>query len=231
MLARKRASKQSYLQFLAATTAARRRDGGLQGVRMGRAQARRVRQQEEVREVAELLGVDESCAMLLLRSAAWNKEALLSNYMDDADKVGTACTHVWGSGSTKGEQTKAAHATGEKDSREVCQARYLSYAGNRLTANDGYARQVCAAAGVPGPSTSLSAVKRSQLRKDFECRICRSDGELSVSSLACGHDFCDTCWEQFLTLKTDGGDVHICCPEPSCSLQVRTRLVCGRLCR
>ena len=51
------------------------------------AQARRVRQQEEVREVAELLGVDESGASLLLRSAAWNKEALLSSYMDDAEKV------------------------------------------------------------------------------------------------------------------------------------------------
>jgi hypothetical protein len=79
---------------------------------------------------------------------------------------------------------------------------------------------VCAAAGVPGPSTSLSAVKRSQVRTDFECSICRSDGELPVSSLACGHDFCDTCWEQFLTLKTEGGDVHICCPEPACKLQV-----------
>ena len=75
-----------------------------------------------MREVAELLGVDESCAMLLLRSAAWNKEALLSNYMDDADKVGIR-EHCTCGGSepneTKEEHTEGAHATGEKSSCQV----------------------------------------------------------------------------------------------------------------
>ena len=80
---------------------------------------------------------------------------------------------------------------------------------------------MCAAAGVPGPSTPLSEVKRSQRQAGFECCICRSDeGELPVSSLACGHTFCDECWQQYLTLKVDGGDVNICCPEPKCGLQV-----------
>mmetsp|Transcript_10394 Transcript_10394/g.12172 ORF Transcript_10394/g.12172 Transcript_10394/m.12172 type:complete len:583 (-) Transcript_10394:534-2282(-) len=50
-------------------------------------ESRRKTQEADVIEISELLGVDKSSALLLLRSIAWNKEDLLSRYMDNAEKV------------------------------------------------------------------------------------------------------------------------------------------------
>ena len=50
-------------------------------------QGRRNQHNADVEEVAELIGVNQFTATLLLRSVAWNKEDLLSRYMDDPEKV------------------------------------------------------------------------------------------------------------------------------------------------
>jgi len=50
-------------------------------------EGRRNQQHSDVEEVAELIGVNQFTATLLLRSVAWNKEDLLSRYMDDPEKV------------------------------------------------------------------------------------------------------------------------------------------------
>ena len=51
------------------------------------AQARAAAQEASVAEVASLLGVPTGTASLLLRSARWNQEDLLTRYMEDPEKV------------------------------------------------------------------------------------------------------------------------------------------------
>jgi len=129
----------------------------------------RAQQHRDQEEVTGLLGVDESTALLLLRSARWNKEDLLSKYMEDPEAV-------------------------------------------------------CKKAGVPSPS-SLSHEIVSKVLPEFECGICRGDGEATVTALACGHKYCNDCWHHYLTLKVTEGQTSILCPEPSCQLQVRADVV------
>jgi len=89
--------------------------------------------------------------------------------------------------------------------------------------------KVCHNAGVPGPSESTSLQITSKKVADFECSICRNmtveSPELSVSSLACGHKFCDTCWGHYLTLKVEEGETRVRCPAESCHLRVPTEVV------
>lgn len=53
-------------------------------------QGLRAQQHRDQEEVSGLLGVDVSTALLLLRSARWNKEDLLSKYMEDPEAVRTS---------------------------------------------------------------------------------------------------------------------------------------------
>ena len=50
---------------------------------------------------------------------------------------------------------------------------------------------------------------------------------MAVTALACGHLYCDACWEQYITLKVFEGQTSITCPEPKCKLQVREDIVRG----
>mmetsp|Transcript_17885 Transcript_17885/g.30055 ORF Transcript_17885/g.30055 Transcript_17885/m.30055 type:complete len:586 (+) Transcript_17885:274-2031(+) len=131
---------------------------------------RRDLQQGDIEEVADLIGVNHSTATLLLRSVAWNKEDLLSQYMDDPEKV-------------------------------------------------------CTSAGVPGPNAASDKVVHSKEMDPFECQICRGEGPIKVTALACGHVFCDTCWGQYLTMKINEADTQIVCPEQACKLHVSEDVV------
>jgi len=137
-------------------------------------QGRAAAQEAEVAEVAGLLGVSHGAAGLLLRSARWNTEDLLTKFMEDAEKV-------------------------------------------------------CRDAGVAMPGATAALVSAAPpAGGQRECMICREDAT-ALSSLDCGHAYCDGCWVRYLGLKVEEGETQIRCPEHRCPLRVPEELV-RRLC-
>lgn len=83
-------------------------------------QGRAAAQEAEVAEVAGLLGVPLGAAGLLLRSARWNKEDLLTRFMEDADKVCRDAGVALPSAGATGALASAAPAAGGQRECLVC---------------------------------------------------------------------------------------------------------------
>ena len=139
-------------------------------------QGRAIAQQKAVDETAALLGVTPGSSALLLRAHRWNKEDMISRYMEDPDAV-------------------------------------------------------CLAAGVAKPSEPARARASVPAPPGSVCAICREEGGagLQLSSLDCGHVFCDGCWSTYVALKVTDGETSIRCPADKCPLRVPEELV-RRLC-
>jgi ariadne-1 len=175
-------------------------------------QARAAAQEASVAEVASLLGVATGAAALLLRAFKWNREDLLTRYMEDPDKARAA-----------GASLSARRRPAAPPRRRVRRAR-------ADTAHPRPAPQVSREAGVAAPCDGAGAALASAAPapSQSECAICRDDAS-SVSALHCGHAYCDTCWATYLALKIADGDTRIGCPAPKCCLRVPEELV-RRLC-
>lgn len=66
--------------------------------------------------------------------------------------------------------------------------------------------------------------------EEIECSICMLSvntwAMLELGSMSCGHTFCSTCWENYLTLKIQEGDAHhISCPEYGCDILVPVEVI------
>ncbi|XP_055345873.1 ankyrin repeat and IBR domain-containing protein 1-like [Paramacrobiotus metropolitanus] len=81
----------------------------------------------------------------------------------------------------------------------------------------------------------LGSPKRTLQRKaDSMCPICAEDMpcEEEPVYLACEHDFCRNCWQQYLTIKIHNGNIYpIVCPDSSCSVLVPCDVVEGLVSR
>jgi ariadne-1 len=96
---------------------------------------------------------------------------------------------------------------------------------------------VCRDAGVPSPgapSAEVASMPWSRTMAGSVCAICREVGDapggaVTVSALACGHAFCDSCWAVYLGMKVSEGDTAIACPQYQCPLRVPEEVV-ARLC-
>lgn len=85
--------------------------------------------------------------------------------------------------------------------------------------------KVSLAAGVPPPSLGAGAAHASVLAPERTvCAICREEASsstsLRLSSLACGHTYCDTCWGAWIESKVADGDTSVRCPGQACTLRV-----------
>ena len=91
------------------------------------------------------------------------------------------------------------------------------------------AEKVCRDAGVAMPGATAALVSAAPAAGAArECMICREDAT-ALSSLDCGHAYCDGCWVRYLGLKVEEGETQIRCPEHRCPLRVPEELV-RRLC-
>ncbi|CAA7060499.1 unnamed protein product [Microthlaspi erraticum] len=62
--------------------------------------------------------------------------------------------------------------------------------------------------------------ERQQVDNNIECGICfESYLQKEISTVSCGHPYCNTCWTGFITTAINDGPgcLMIKCPEPSCS--------------
>jgi ariadne-1 len=88
---------------------------------------------------------------------------------------------------------------------------------------------VCLDAGLPPPGSRVSAPTVSaRAAPGSVCLICQEEleaGTATVSSLACGHAFCNGCWSTYLELKIQEGDIAIGCPQYKCRLRVPEEVV------
>ena len=89
--------------------------------------------------------------------------------------------------------------------------------------------QVCLDSGLPAPDSGASAPTMSaRAAPGSVCLICQEvleAGKAAVSSLACGHAFCNGCWATYLELKIAEGDIAISCPQYKCRLRVPEEVV------
>lgn len=89
-------------------------------------------------------------------------------------------------------------------------------------------QRVCMDAGVPLPDapSTVPVVSAPAGKGSGECQICRESLRKSrVTSLACAHAFCDTCWSTYLALRIQEGDTCIRCPQHKCPLNVPEEVV------
>jgi len=104
-----------------------------------------------------------------------------------------------------------------------------------LTAFYDNPEKVCLAAGVPAPGAGSRELLSAPAPASAVCAICRESGGggLTLSSLACGHAYCDGCWSRFVELKLEEGESRLRCPyagpPTACPLRVPEELV-RRLC-
>ena len=61
------------------------------------------------------------------------------------------------------------------------------------------------------------------------CEICYTEGDddASMTSLECGHAYCNTCWSEYLTTKImdEGASQTIACPTNDCDILVDDKIV------
>ncbi|GAU90593.1 hypothetical protein RvY_02991 [Ramazzottius varieornatus] len=88
---------------------------------------------------------------------------------------------------------------------------------------------------VDSPDLELGSPKRVLIRKlNTMCTICANEVPQDEEPvyLACEHDFCRTCWREYLTIKIETGQIYpITCPDFACSILVPCDVVEGLISR
>ncbi|EPQ56890.1 hypothetical protein GLOTRDRAFT_73357 [Gloeophyllum trabeum ATCC 11539] len=150
--------------------------------------------QTDIEHISGIFGVDENVASLLLRHMSWNKERLIEKYMDHATAVSVEA------GITPKEEKPAKAAASSR-------------AGSSST----------------GPQRSTRSSKSSNKLKSpspapkedepYTCPICFDDTQTRTMALACGHAFCSSCWNAYVTGKIrEEGEHWIRCMAEGCGL-------------
>ena len=130
-------------------------------------------------EVSQLLGVDLHTSEALLRVKNWDKETLLSAWLDDKDAIlteaGVNCKGFLSSRTTTGQGGEAKVEKEQDDDGD-------SPPGLR-------------------PIPPLMKLLRQSSKREEECGICGDEpdaGEPPLRENVCGHAFCVECWQGYI---------------------------------
>lgn len=162
-----------------------------------------------IKEVAELLVVSDTVAGNLLRHFKWRQERLLAAYFENPKAVLREIGQTVSAVKKTQKQAKKKQRVEEKSEGST-------------TANT-----TSAAASNPLKVSASMNMLTSKLEGTVECLICADDLDASeCTALTCEHAFCNSCWNDYLTLKiTEGSVEKLTCPATGCKLIVPDQVV------
>lgn len=177
-------------------------------------------------ETSDMLHIPLFTAEALLRDNEWSRETLLDKWMKDP----VECCQSAG--------VQPPPSSSELDSGSFSLTRPLRSPSVIEESNS------CDEQDSEGRTGSKDILKKSPAHRNFnasderttrendevECSICMQSvsswAMLAQGTMSCGHTFCSTCWENYLTLKIQEGDAHhISCPEYACEILVPLELI------
>ncbi|GBE80423.1 hypothetical protein BKA93DRAFT_828403 [Sparassis latifolia] len=165
----------------------------------------------DVDHISSIFGVGPDVASLLLRHINWNKERLIEKYMDNPTAVATAA------GISAPEKSADPPTSSSSRSQSQSSSTRQTLVGPRRTT-----RRTTAEAPKSGKTKILERVSPpAEVTKaqPFVCPICFDDTQIATLALACGHQFCTSCWAAYAHSKVrTEAESWITCMAEGCAL-------------
>lgn len=197
-------------------------------------------QKLEVQSISELFKVTDEESMLLLRSFQWQKEQLISKYLENPESVRKEAGLVTQQQQQQSQLSTSVHSANQKSPTLVNGSFGSSHGSNSPSPQPIFNTTTTAT------STSLTQSQNSnnsnnstpsspkqeigsapiQLVGMQTCSICADEMPAEeCTALACGHPFCNDCWDTYLTMKITEGETKIRCPQQKCTVLVGERVI------
>ncbi|RNA41918.1 ankyrin repeat and IBR domain-containing, partial [Brachionus plicatilis] len=153
-------------------------------------------------ETADMLHLNIFAAEILLKKHSWSKQNLLNAWIEDAKKCCEKCGL----------------------SSDVIKEKSLKIIDDGFTRTDNLSSVVIARK-LSGRYVNKKKMSNSSSEIADMCSICFAS-DTDLIKIICGHQFCKNCWQQYLTMKIEEGNVNeIVCPQTDCFAIIPNEIV------
>ncbi|EFA74627.1 ARIADNE-like protein [Heterostelium album PN500] len=187
-------------------------------------------QQQEIKDIAELLQLSNQSALALLKHFNWRRELMLTKYFESPKDI---CKEVGiempnNSNNQSQSNSPLINSSGNNTSNRlaILQQQYiLNGNSSSLVGNDEHQQQSSSTISYSlanstqfvSTSTTTTTTTTNNTNIQQSCSICGEEGSADdMTAVKCNHYFCNDCWGGYLTSKITEGEASIRCPYYKC---------------